>query len=751
MAELSDNRHLRLPVAIVLLVAYLLLIWQVAAFTRSTELRLLQDHIEANLGRYTLSLNSELEKYRSLPALLATNDSLQTVLAAPDDLLLRHHLNRYLEQVSLLTGASDVYLMAPSGDTLAASNWQQESSFIGRNFHYRPYFQQAMEGNEGHYFALGTTSRKRGYYFSHPVTRNRDVIGVIVVKIDLNDIEEQWNDPLMDLLVTDIDDVVFISTRQEWKFKTLQPLSQADMQRIEESLRYVDQKLVSLPVVKREPLSPKAELITLLESEGTTASGRTLSASQYMSLRELLPRAELNVVALAKLTPVQQQVWNAVLVTTVIFVVVVLAVLFLLLRRRISLERQRFKLQATRALEANEARIRAVIDNTQAGLITLDAQGRIETLNPTAAAQFGYGVEQALGRDFSMLVCEADRPLCWRMISEPTEPVPGQQVPVIEARACRADGSPFPVELTIVQMAPQGERKFIVTIHDMTVRQEYEAHLREARDQLENRVTARTEDLQVANDRLRNEIEEHHRTQEELIQTAKLAVLGQLSAGINHELNQPLTAIRAYADNARSFLERQCYDRVANNLTEIAGLTARMGKIISPLKVFSRKTSGQAEPVALQAVRDGAMSILFGRLQGEQVEVIWPKGLEDTLVMGDMVRLEQVVVNLISNAVQAMQDSPVRRLEIGCRRVADSVELSFTDSGPGIAPRDLAKVFEPFYTTKKAGEGLGLGLSISHRIVESLGGTLEAANAPGQGAVFTLRLLSAGPTAEVVS
>ncbi|HEY5717289.1 MAG TPA: ATP-binding protein [Motiliproteus sp.] len=747
MTDLTDNKHLRLPVALVLLVVFLLLLWQVSAYTRNSELGKLQAHIETNLARYTLSLNSELDKYRSLPALLATNDSLQRVLSSPQDLLLSHHLNVYLERVSLLTGASDIYLMAPSGDTLSASNWQQVNSFIGRNFHYRPYFQQAMAGKEGNYFALGTTSRKRGYYFSHPVRRGTDVIGVVVVKIDLNDIEEQWNDPLMDLLVTDIDDVVFISTRKEWKFKTLQPLSQADMQRIEKSLRYVDQKLVSLPVVKREPVSDRAELLTLLESEDGSTIGPTLSASQYMALREELPRAELNVVALAKLTTVQQQVWNAVLVTAVVFVVVLLAILFLLLRRRIHQERQRFKQQATRALEANEARIRAVIDNTQVGLITLDAQGCIESVNPTAEAQFGYSAELATGCDFRMLVSEADRPLCWRMIIDPVTPIRGQQAPVLEAQGLRQDGSIFPVELTVVQMAPQGERKFIVTIHDMTVRKEYEAHLRDARDQLENRVEARTADLQIANARLRNEIEEHHRTQEELIQTAKMAVLGQLSAGINHELNQPLTAIRAYADNARSFLERERYEPVANNLAEIAGLTARMAKIISPLKVFSRKSSGQAEPVALQSVRDGAMSILYARLQGGQVEVLWPDGLEDVVVMGDMVRLEQVVVNLISNAIQAMQDSPVRRLTIEYRQDSDSVELSFADTGPGIPVSDLAKVFEPFFTTQLAGEGLGLGLSISHRIVESLGGQLSVANNPQGGAQFTLKLRRAAASA----
>ena len=277
-------------------------------------------------------------------------------------------------------------------------------------------------------------------------------------------------------------------------------------------------------------------------------------------------------------------------------------------------------------------------------------------------------------------------------------------------------------------------------IHDLTERKQYEESLRDARDLLEQRVLERTQALQGANDRLRNEIEQHQHTQEELIQTAKLAVLGELSAGINHELNQPMTAIRAYADNARQFLALERSERVEENLHEISGLTDRMAKIIAPLKVFSRKSSGQAEPVSLNSVRNGAMSILYGRLQSEQVELSWPDELDELLVMGDMVRLEQVVVNLLSNAIQAMQHSDSKRIEVSLEQSAEQVCLLFRDHGPGIKPDELHKVFEPFFTTKSAGEGLGLGLSISHRIVESLGGKLSAANHPDGGACFRLCL-----------
>lgn len=739
---LTELKQHRLSVVIFLLLLFTLILWQVASWTRSNELAGLQRSLELDVSRYTLSLKSELDKYQTLPALLATDQFFKEVLSSADNPALVDTLNRYMADVSRITGASDIYLMAPGGDTLAASNWDQVNSFVGRNFHYRPYFQQAMSGQVGRYFALGTMSRKRGYYFSHPVVSAEQVLGVVVVKIDLNDIEEQWNDELTDLLVTDIDDVIFISTRESWKFKTLEPLSGPDLRRVIDSLRYGDQSLLSLPITQRQRLAPHVELITLLE-DSEQAGDRSidrLTGTRYMLLRQALPEAELNVVALAKLTEVSAQVWEAVILAAVVLTVLVLMGLFMLLRQKIIHERRRFEEQANRALELSEARVRAVIDNTQAGLITLDAQGRIESFNPTSEALFGYDTEQISGCYFSLLIEPASRPICWRMITEPQELPDGTQAPVIEAQGRHHNRGFFPIELTIVPVWYQGDRKFIVTIHDMTERNQYEQSLREARDTLEHRVRERTQALLGANVLLRTEIEQHRHTQDELVQTAKLAVLGELSAGINHELNQPMTAIRAYADNAQQFLSLDRTERVQENLQEIAGLTERMANIIAPLKVFSRKSSGQAEPVSLKEVRKGAMSILYGQLQSEQVAVEWPERFDELLVMGDMVRLEQVMVNLLSNAIQAMKDCSDKRIEIGCQVDGDQVCLSIRDHGPGIDPGELSKVFEPFFTTKSAGEGLGLGLSISHRIVDSLGGRLIAANYPSGGACFRLSL-----------
>ncbi|WP_444985295.1 sensor histidine kinase [Halomonas mongoliensis] len=271
--------------------------------------------------------------------------------------------------------------------------------------------------------------------------------------------------------------------------------------------------------------------------------------------------------------------------------------------------------------------------------------------------------------------------------------------------------------------------------------------LARARDELERSVAHRTRDLVETNRRLSGEIEERKRaeeslrqTRDELIQAAKLAMLGQLAAGINHELNQPLAAIRAYAENARTFLARQRLESADLNLEQIVELTARMSEISAQLRQFSRKSGETLTAVSPEACFDYALRLFQARLRETGVEVVrrWPE--QAVWVRADLVRLEQVLVNLIGNALQAMTGTAAPRLELAIDTQGEQVVMSVADSGPGIPVEHLGHIFEPFFTTKPTGKGLGLGLSISSRIIDDLGGSLTAANCPEGGARFTIRL-----------
>ena len=271
--------------------------------------------------------------------------------------------------------------------------------------------------------------------------------------------------------------------------------------------------------------------------------------------------------------------------------------------------------------------------------------------------------------------------------------------------------------------------------------------LQKAHDELERKVDERTADLSAANQLLQDEVAERIRAertlraaQDELVQAGKLAVIGQLSTGIAHELNQPLAALRTLSGNGVRFLERGDVATTRANLERIAQLVDRMGLITSQLRTFARKSSGQLQPVALCHALDNALALLEPRLRQADAEIVRHCPLPEPWARCDANRLEQVLVNLIGNALDAMDGQPAPRIELDCTGSDGQARLSVRDHGPGLAEEALAHLFEAFFTTKAAGVGLGLGLTISAGIVRDFGGTLSGANHPGGGAVFTLEL-----------
>ncbi len=587
-----------------------LLLYGGGRWSRQVALDELQRQARLELERYVAHLQGQLEKYEFLPVVLASNRRLVNLLQHPADPKRIEALNRYLETINRITGTSDTYLMDREGLTIAASNWQSERPFVGRNFSYRPYFQEAMRGNLGRYFALGTTSNKRGYYFAYPVRHDGRILGAVVIKINMAGMERSWSRPGTEFIVTDPDGVIFITTRRQWRFRTLTPLSAEVLRRIRESRRYGDAPIEALPVVARERLAPGVGLLRLGGDP----------PEEFLVQEKAMPEAGWKVQVLSRTDAIGRQQIRTLAFLAILYIAVVLLALFWNQRRRRLRERARFEERAKRMLES--------------------------------------------------------------------------------------------------------------------------------------RVREQTRDLTEANLRLTREIEEHRRTgaelqkaQDALIQSAKLAVIGQLSTGISHELNQPLAAIRTYADNARALLQRGRQAAAVENLAHIAELTDRMAQISSQLKVFARKTSGEAAPVPLSAAVDDSLALLAPRIRetGTEIRRREQPGL---VVRANRVQLEQVLVNLIGNALHAVEQSERRFIEIHGWREGDQVVLTIHDSGPGIALDILNQIFDPFFTTKEEGRGLGLGLSISQRIVEVMQGSLEAGNHPDGGALFTLRLPAAGDAGE---
>ena len=596
----------RHPAASVLLAGLLLVLPPVVAVTArlsgESAAETLLARSEATLRLSLAALRNQLGRYENLPRVLASNPIFAALLAEPRSASLTARVNGYLERLAQVTGASDIYLMDSSGLTLAASNWNGNAPFVGQNFSYRPYFQGAMAGGLGRYYALGTTSRRRGYYFAYPVERDDGVLGVIAVKVNLAEVEDSWRDGPDEVLVSDELDVLFMSSRRAWLFRTLRALSTEELARIAIDRQYPVEQLKPLPIVLEEDYREGVRRL-LVEVDDAAGTRRT----EYLMRSANMPETGWRVEVLADAAPLHAQARTAA-IAAALALTSLLLMLAWLVQRRVHL-RERLAGQA-RAHHLLEERVR---ERTS----------------------------------------ELEREVAERIAAE--------------------------------------------------------AELR--------------------------------RAQNELIQASKLSALGQVSAGMSHELNQPLSAIRSFAENAGKLFDLGRVDEARDNLVRIAQLTERMARIMRNLRTFARREDEEIVPVNLSSVIDDSLALLDQRMTQMDVRLTRALPHTDVWVHGGPVRLQQVMVNIVANALDAMEDAASRELFIGLVEDEDHATLTVRDSGAGIPEQVLNDIFVPFFTTKEVNEGLGLGLSISYGIVTAFGGSISAGNVPGGGAEFSIRLI----------
>ncbi|MDV6429607.1 sensor histidine kinase [Pseudomonas aeruginosa] len=567
------------------------LLWPLQYFAERYYSEQLAEQNRQTLDLYVANLLGTLRRYEELPQILGGLPVLRQALQQPGDPLLQKIANEALADIRRRTGADVIYLLQPDGTTQVASNWAQADSFVHRNFAFRPYYREAMQGRLARFFGLGTTSIKRGYYFASAVKEGSRIIGVLVVKVDLEHIERLWGNSPEQLLVIDNYGVVILSSREDWRFHASRPLSAAERDEIHANIPY--------PVQDPKPLR--------------------LQQSAWLSQSRTLPETGWTVSIYAPRTLIERPVRSVLLIGGATLLALLLLLTLLTLSRRHYLDR-----------------------------IALEA---------------------------------------------------------------------------------------------------------EAKRQLEERVLERTRELENANAQLQQEVHEREQAQRELmraqdkvVQADKLTALGTMSASISHELNQPLAAIRSYADNARVLLDHQRTEDARGNLEQISDLTTRMASIIAHLKAYARGARRAPENVQLQPAIEDALSMVASRRRAMNVELLRDVPDAPLWVQAGETRLRQILGNLLTNALDALAEkAPPRRLWVIASQDQHGVTLTLRDNGPGFSEDALAHAHEPFFTTKTTAKGLGLGLAICDNLLRALGGRLEMGNHLEGGAVVRLHLLPGVP------
>jgi two-component system sensor kinase FixL len=365
--------------------------------------------------------------------------------------------------------------------------------------------------------------------------------------------------------------------------------------------------------------------------------------------------------------------------------------------------------QAMRAEQQSAERFRAVIDNAHDAIIAIDEAGRIEMFNAAAERIFGYRPDEVVGRNVNMLM---PQPYHREHDGYLRNYIQTGKAKIIgtgrEVEAKHKDGTVFPIDLSIGEI--RGARPgFIGIIRDITERYQGERRVRE--------LTA------------------------ELVHISRLSAMGQLSSSLAHELNQPLTAIMNYAEAARQMVEiggERSLPKVQEFLAKTGEQAERAGQIIRRLRSFVEKGPVERDLEALNRVVIEAANLatIGTRVDGIRVHF----ELDDALapISIDKIQIQQVVVNLVRNAVEILRGANLRELEIQTVGGPGWQEVIVRDTGPGIAPEIVDKLFTPFLTTKK--DGMGIGLSISQSIIEAHNGRLWAEPNPGGGTIFRFRL-----------
>lgn len=360
-----------------------------------------------------------------------------------------------------------------------------------------------------------------------------------------------------------------------------------------------------------------------------------------------------------------------------------------------------------------QALLGSILTTVPDALIVIDMRGRIVSFSPAAQRMFQYAEGDVLGENISMLMPSPDRERHDGYIDHYL--TTGERRIIGIGRltsARRRDGSTFPIELSVGEVETEGRRLFTGFIRDLTERQ-----------QAERRVA----DLQA-----------------ELAHAGRVTAMGTLAAALAHELNQPLTAIANYMEAGRDLLDMDGpvdRDMLREAMRESAGQALRAGEIIRSLREFIKRGETMRQPEALRGLLAEGAALAFIGIDSRGIDMDVSVDPAIGRVMVNRVQLQQVVINLVKNAVEAMQDRPVRILRVTAAPATDmpgKVEVVVADSGPGLDPDMSRTLFTPFSTTKA--RGMGVGLSISQTIVEGHGGRIWAASSPWGGTAFHFTL-----------
>lgn len=610
-----------------------------------------------------------LARYRYLPFLIAENSKNKLLLQGDKTGISEVEL--HLEQLDKSAETNGWYILDPEGVLIASS--RDHSSWIKND---GKLIAQRLAEQQDEVVTLSYITEGNGhYYLAADIYEGNLWLGIAVVKVNLSALTESW--------LADNEFVLFSNKQQKFFLSTNQQIK---------SLKFEPDRWKERVLFDRTRLH-------IWEVEG----------QRYLVQQVLLDDLKWNIYYLASISDINKSINIVTLLVLTLLVLLLFLLLFIYERRQKLLSKKQFQ----QLLLESEHRLQLIFNKTNVGLMLLDTDGTIKYLNHTAKRYFylpdllleSVSVNQ-------LFVAQESSHTIQVLLKNICNGGPLSELSAIESMAKRSDGTQFPVLLSLINLPFHQQQVYLLTVIDISKRKKAENALRSVNQQLEVRVEQRTAALRNA--------------QEELVQSSKMAALGRMSSAITHEMNQPLTGLRTLLSSNELLIERGEMQILNANMKLVNTLVDRMSAMTTQLKMFAFNRPEKLQAVSVSDTLQQVLRIHQQRLAQCNVRVRMPAQLNS--ILGESHRLNQVLGNLLVNALDAMQGNDNQTLNISAAQEQNNIIIEVTDNGPGVSEEQLEHLFEPFYTSKKIGEGLGLGLAITANSVRDMQGTITAVN-----------------------
>ncbi len=655
---------------------------------------------------YEQSLVASINQYEYLPALISADETLRQVILQPQS----DHLpaSQKLKFIAKRSGADAVYLMDNKGNVKATSNYEDNNGgFLYRNYSFRPYFSRAIkEGSRQFYYAKGATTGIPGFFISSPVIEANKAIGVAVVKLDFRHWEKKWANAKKSITVVDENNVVILSSIDEWRYRSIGELPETTLQKINQQQQFAGKEHSSL----------YSKSIELNFSNNADKAFWFVDKKLYLVSRFDISETGWKLYYLVK--------HDAILTSSFVFFIIIsilgiLAQLNIKGRRHIAESRNKNRILEIKRREE----LQTVMNNIHIGVILLSDSGELLSANEHARHLLLDG--QNLNSSeytpihINQLIDIDHENFDNILLQDITAPA------YHETNTISQEKSSIPVMFAISKVNTMDQEVYLMTILNITRRKQVENEIIKINEGLEDIISDRTKELQE--------------TQTQLMQKNKAAALGNMAATIVHELSQPLTAMKSSIAAINAKIQKDDWQGVAESTARLHPLNSKMHNVIKLLKFFSYQDRESYEIINFIDTINQALENLKDTLQEKDIKIIINNTHSELLINANPLKVDLVLSNIIQNAIDALDNIEKAEITIKTENDHNWAKVTIEDNAGGVDKKIMKKMFSPYFTTKEVGKGLGLGLAITYEIIQEYGGTITVDNTQ-QGARFIISL-----------